>query len=214
MDVLSLIVTVVVVTASGALAPGPLFFAAVAHGAKSGARGGLLFSVGHSIVEFSLVMVLALGLHSLAADKTVKIVIGLVGGAALLVFGVLQIREHLASKFNQPGRGWIPSKHPLLVGSLFTGLNPYFLIWWLTIGAKLIFDSLAFAYLAGVLLMYVAHVWMDYAWLTAVAYLSKKGTNIVGSKGYRLIMIVFALVLIYLGSMAIFKSLFDVESNI
>jgi len=212
MDVLSLVVTVVAVTASGALAPGPLFFAAVAHGAKSGARGGLLFSVGHTIVEFSLVVLLALGLHNLATDPAVKLAIGLVGGTALLVFGVSQIRENLTPKSDQLGRGWIPSRSPLLVGSLFTGLNPYFIIWWLTIGAKLILDSLAFASLAGVALMYVAHVWMDYAWLTAVAYLSKKGTNIVGTKGYRILMIAFALILIYFGSMAIFKSLFDVES--
>jgi len=212
MDTLSLIVTVVVVTASGALAPGPLFFAAVAHGAKSGARGGLLFSVGHTIVEFSLVMLLALGLHNVAKDPTVNLVIGVTGGTALLVFGVLQIRETLASKFNQPGKGWMLSKDPLRLGLLFTGLNPYFILWWLSVGVKLILDSLAFAYLAGVVLMYVAHVWMDYAWLTGVAYLAKKGTNIVGSKGYRILMIAFALVLIYFGSMAIFKSLFDVES--
>jgi len=199
MDAFSLIITVVVVTASGALAPGPLFFAAVAHGAKSGARGGLIFSVGHTIVEFSLVMLLALGLINLARDPTLELVIGVVCGTALLVFGVLQIRETLAPKSDQPSKWGIPSKNPLLLGLLFTGLNPYFILWWLFIGVKLIRDSLAFASLAGVLLMYVAHVWMDYAWLTVVAYLAKKGTNIVGGKGYRILMTAFALILIYYG---------------
>lgn len=207
MDVFSLIVTVVVVTASGALAPGPLFFAAVAHGAKSGARGGLIFSVGHSIIEFSLVMLLALGLLSFATEPAVKLVIGAIGGTALLVFGALQIRETLASKSNKPSKWDIPSKNPLLLGLLFTGLNPYFIIWWLFIGVKLIFDSIALASLAGVVLMYVAHVWMDYAWLTVVAYLAKKGTNIVGSKGYRIIMTAFALILIYFGLNYLISSL-------
>lgn len=207
MDVFSLIVTVVVVTASGALAPGPLFFAAVAHGAKSGARGGLIFSVGHSIIEFSLVMLLALGLLSFAREPAVKLVIGAIGGTALLVFGALQIRETLASKSNKPSKWDIPSKNPLLLGLLFTGLNPYFIIWWLFIGVKLIFDSIALASLAGVVLMYVAHVWMDYAWLTVVAYLAKKGTNIVGSKGYRIIMTAFALILIYFGLYYLISSL-------
>jgi len=207
MDVFSLIVTVVVVTASGALAPGPLFFAAVAHGAKSGARGGLIFSVGHSIIEFSLVMLLALGLLSFATEPAVKLVIGAIGGTALLVFGALQIRETLASKSNKPSKWDIPSRNPLLLGLLFTGLNPYFIIWWLFIGVKLIFDSIALASLAGVVLMYVAHVWMDYAWLTVVAYLAKKGTNIVGSKGYRIIMTAFALILIYFGLYYLISSL-------
>jgi len=199
MDVLSLIVTVVVVTASGALAPGPLFFAVVAHGAKSGARGGLIFSVGHAVIEFSLVMLLALGLLSFVTEPAVKIVIGVVGGTALLVFGVLQIRETLTSRYNQPSEGAVLSKNPLLLGFLFTGLNPYFIIWWLFVGVKLVFDSLAFASLPGVVLMYVAHVWMDYVWLTAVAYLAKKGTNIVGSRGYRTLMTAFAVILVCFG---------------
>lgn len=199
MDVFSLIVTVVVVTASGALAPGPLFFTAVAHGTRSGARGGLAFSVGHSIIEFSLVLLLALGLLSFATEPTVKIVIGVVGGIALLVFGVFQIRETLASRAAKFNKGGASSRNPLLLGLVFTGLNPYFILWWLFIGVKLILDSLAFASLAGVVLMYFAHVWMDYAWLTAVAYLAKKGTDIVGSKGYRILMIAFALILIYFG---------------
>jgi len=207
MDFFSLVVTVVVVTASGALAPGPLFFAAVAHGTRSGAKGGFIFSVGHTIVEFSLVMLLALGLHSLSKEPSVKLVIGVVGGMALVVFGVLQIRETLASKSSQPSEGWIPSKNPLLLGLLFTGLNPYFIIWWVFIGVKLILDSLAFASFAGVVLMYVAHVWMDYAWLTLVAYLAKKGTSIVGGKGYKILMVVFALLLIYYGLDSLASSL-------
>ena len=85
----SFIATVVVVTASGALAPGPLFFTNITHGAKSGARSGLIFSVGHTIVEFSLVMALALGLLTIAHELTIKLVIGIAGGTALLVFGVL-----------------------------------------------------------------------------------------------------------------------------
>jgi threonine/homoserine/homoserine lactone efflux protein len=89
---------VVVVTASGALAPGPLFFATIAHGAKSGAKSGLIFSLAHTIVEFSLVIALALGLLTIANEPTIKLMIGVVGGAALLVFGVLQIRDSLVSK--------------------------------------------------------------------------------------------------------------------
>jgi len=199
MDIFSFIVTIIVITASGALAPGILFFANIAHGTKSGAKGGFAFSIGHSIVEFSLVILLALGLSALVNEPIVKSVIGIIGGVFLLVFGVLQIRQFLVSKSEVFGREGISSKNPLLLGSIFTGLNPYFIFWWLTIGLKLILDSVIFASWTGVLLMYVAHVWMDYVWLTGTAYLAKRGTSLIGNKGYRIVMIAFGVVLVYFG---------------
>ena len=60
MDTLSFVVTVILITASGALAPGPLFFATISHSAKSGTKSGLIFSVAHTVVEFSLIMLFAL----------------------------------------------------------------------------------------------------------------------------------------------------------
>ncbi len=199
MDIFGFIVTIVVVTASGALAPGPLFFVNIAHGTKSGAKGGIAFSVGHSIIEFSLVMLLALGLSTLVNEPAVKSIIGVIGGTFLLAFGGLQIHQFLISKSEVFGGKSIPSRSPLLLGLIFTGLNPYFIIWWLTVGLKLISDSIIFASLAGVLLMYVAHVWMDYVWLTGTAYFAKRGTSLVGSRGYRIVMAVFGGILVYFG---------------
>jgi threonine/homoserine/homoserine lactone efflux protein len=93
----------------------------------------------------------------------------------------------------------VPSKNPFLLGSVFTGLNPYFIIWWLTVGLELIYLSLEFASWAGVLLMYVSHVWMDYVWLTSTAYLAKRGTSLVNKKGYRIVMAVFGGILVFFG---------------
>ena len=85
------------------------------------------------------------------------------------------------------------------MGLAFTGLNPLFVIWWLTVGAELILISLAFAGLLGVIIMFLCHVWMDYVWLTSIAYFAKKGTQIIGSKGYRIFIGIFAIILIYFG---------------
>jgi threonine/homoserine/homoserine lactone efflux protein len=193
------IATVVVVTASGALAPGPAFFANIAQGTKSGAKGGLAFSVGHTIFEFSLVMLLAFTLQAVVNEPLIKLVVGVAGGTALLVFGFLQIREAFTLKSNVSNVEKIPSKNPLLLGVVFTGLNPYFIIWWLTAGMPLIENALNLASFAGVLIMYVSHVWMDYAWITGTAYLAKKGTNLAGKKGYKILIGIFGLVLIFFG---------------
>jgi threonine/homoserine/homoserine lactone efflux protein len=210
MDIFGFIATIVVVTASGALAPGPLFFVNIAHGTKSGAKGGVAFSIGHSIIEFSLVMLLARGLLAVVEEPAVKSIIGVIGGTFLLVFGVLQIHQFLISKSDVLGGKSISSRNPLLLGLFFTGLNPYFIIWWLTVGLKLISDSIIFASWAGVLLMYVAHVWMDYVWLTATAYLAKRGTSLVGSRGYRIVMAVFGGILVYFGLHFLLSSLEEI----
>lgn len=203
MELLEFIATVVLVTASGALAPGPLFFATVSHGTKSGARGGLAFSIGHTLVEFPLVLLLALVFGEvageIAGEPAVRVSTGVVGGLFLIVFGAVQIRRFLASKTDSSDYGGIPSRNPLLLGLVLTGLNPYFIVWWLTVGSKLVVDALAFASLLGVILMYVSHVWMDYAWLTIVAHFANVGTKIVGARWYRVAMIVFGVVLVYFG---------------
>ena len=199
MEILDFVVTVILVTASGALAPGPLFFANLTKGSKFGARGGIVFSVAHTLVEFTLVMLLAFGLLIITSEL-VKIIIGVIGGFVLVVFGVMEIYGSFRQKSKSlQGNSETSSKHLLVIGLAFTGLNPFFIIWWLTAGAQLIIISLEFASLAGVFLMYVCHVWMDYVWLGATAHLAKMGMNIVGLKWYRALLAVFGAVLIYFG---------------
>jgi threonine/homoserine/homoserine lactone efflux protein len=197
--VFAFIVTVVLVTASGALAPGPAFFANITEGAKSGAKSGLAFSIGHTILEFTLVMLLAVTLRTVSNQPLIKLVVGVAGGAALIGFGFFQIREGTTLKGDVQKNENMPSKNPLLLGLIFTGLNPYFTIWWLTAGMPLIENALAIASFAGVLIMYASHVWMDYTWLTSTAYLARKGTNLTGRKGYRILIITFGLILVFFG---------------
>jgi threonine/homoserine/homoserine lactone efflux protein len=198
-DILTFIITVVVVTASGALTPGPLFFANVAGGVKSGAKGGITFSLAHSIIEFNLIILLAMGVSSLIDVPLMKLIIGIAGGVALIMFGILQIHR---SRRISPTRtkGWTRLENPFLIGALCTGLNPYFIFWWLTVGLSLISYAwnLKLSW-GGIVLMYIAHVWMDYAWLITTAYFAKKGTNLIGKKGYKITMIIFGVILVFFG---------------
>jgi len=202
MNLLNFIVTVVVVTASGALAPGPMFFGLLIHGSKQGARSGISAAIGHTMVELPLVLALALGLLAAASQPSIKIAIGLVGGIGLIGFGMFQIygtikRKPISSEKPKPKR--LPASS-LLLGIALTGLNPYFILWWLTIGSVIIIQALAFAAILGVLIMYLAHVWMDYAFLTTIAHLGKKGEAIVGSRYYKLVLVGFGVILVYYGA--------------
>ena len=199
MDALSFAVTVVLVTVSGALAPGPLFFTTISHGTKLGARGGLAFAIGHTLFEFPLIILLALGLDTIVRIPEVQAVTGVVGGAALIAFGILQIRDCYASTPDKPKSHGLMFRHPILVGLGFTGLNPFFVVWWFTAGLELIRLSLLFIGFLGIVFMYICHVWMDYIWLIVVAHFSRLGVNVVGVKWYRIAMAFFGAVLIYFG---------------
>jgi threonine/homoserine/homoserine lactone efflux protein len=128
--------------------------------------------------------------------------VGLVGGLGLIGFGVVQIYDTVKSKAEfgyGPRAGSMPGSS-LVLGLALTGLNPYFILWWLTIGSVLIVQALAFAAIIGVLIMYASHVWMDYAYLTAIAHLGKRGRTLIGSRYYKFALITFGLILIYYGS--------------
>lgn len=200
MEVFGFVVTIVLLTASGALAPGPLFFATISHGTKHGAKTGIIFSIAHTIVEFSLIMLFALGLLTIASEPVVKIIIGILGGIVLIAFGFIQIYKSIITKSEDLKKPKSSYRHLFFIGIAFTGLNPYFILWWLTVGAQLIIMALQFAALIGVVFMFICHVWMDYIWLTGVAYLSKKGTKVMDLKWYKPLMIVFGAILIYFGA--------------
>ena len=207
MDAITFAITVIFLTTSGAFAPGPLFFVTISHGIKSGTKSGIIFSVTHTLIEFSLVFLLALGLLSIANQPSIKLMVGLAGGAVLVVFGVLQVRSSFLAKTNKTESERGAFGKLFLIGLALTGLNPYFVIWWLTIGANLILLSLEFAGLGGVLFMYVCHVWVDYVWLILLSTLAKKGNKILTHRWYRLLIAFFGVILSLFGFSFIIDSL-------
>ena len=211
MDVLSLAAETILVSASGALSPGPLFFALISQGTRSGAKAGLGFAVAHTLIELPLVVLLALGFLTIASQPAAQVITGIAGGLTLIIFGGLTMRDSLTGKADQPSFAGISHRNPLILGLLFTGLNPYFIIWWITIGVKLVVDSILFASLAGVMIMFAFHIWMDYAWLVGVSHLAKKGGNIIGTRGYKILMIASGIALIYFGLNFLMPALFTLS---
>ena len=89
------------------------------------------------------------------------------------------------------------SRRPtILVGIALTGLNPFFLLWWLTVGTYLISQAYIAGTIIDVLAMFAAHIWMDFAWLGGTATLASKEQLLLG-RWYRGVLVVFAVVMIY-----------------
>lgn len=199
MSVLEFGVEVIAISASGVLAPGPLFFTNMLYGTRQGARAGLKVAYGHTVIELPLIVLLAAGLFTSAAVTQYAGTIGLVGGIGILGFAALQIAGVAMNKSVQPAPAMSSSKSPFVAGIALSALNPFFLVWWFTVGLKLIADSATFGFAAGIAMLFLLHIWMDYAWLAGTAYLASKGSSVLKSKYYPLLLLTLAAVLLYYG---------------
>jgi threonine/homoserine/homoserine lactone efflux protein len=196
---------VIAISASGVLAPGPLFFANLLYGTKQGASAGLKMAYGHTAVELPLIVVLAAGLFSSSVGAQYGNAIGVIGGIAILVFAGLQIAGLIRKKQSTPIE--TTSKSPLLAGIALSALNPFFLVWWFTVGLKLVADSQAFGLAFGIGLLFCFHIWMDYAWLAGTAYLASKGSLVLKSRYYTMLILALVVVLVYYGTYFLLQSL-------
>ncbi|MEN6405057.1 MAG: LysE family transporter [Thermoguttaceae bacterium] len=79
--------TIVGISLSGVMAPGPITAATLAAGARN-RHAGAWICVGHVLVELPLVVFIAAGLGVFLESKGVRAGIGLVGGILLLLMGV------------------------------------------------------------------------------------------------------------------------------
>ncbi|MEM1558583.1 MAG: LysE family transporter [Candidatus Bathyarchaeia archaeon] len=206
MDVFSFIIYVSIITASGALSPGPLTIATIIRGSKGGLKAGLGCALGHTIVELPLVILIWFGLLSLIS-QTVKQFLGIVGGLALIAFGVLQLQGGLKLTQSPSNSEVSLERGSILTGVMLSGLNPYFLLWWFSIGSVLIYEAMSLGLVQGLTVMYVSHVWMDYLWLGLLAHLSKFGKKVLGLKVYRYILLLFSIILIVFGVSWIYFSI-------
>ena len=167
----SIVLRSLIITPSGALSPGPLSLSALVAGGSMGWLGGFYLALGHTLFEAPYVALLWTA--SARAEKLVaRYKRGLALATALLIayFGVLTINVALYG-FEEGGFGGLPLDSPLeaiLAGVLLTGFNPYFLLWWVSAGYPLVSEASKGGF-KGLNVMYVSHVWMDYAWLSFLA---------------------------------------------
>ncbi|MBI0583165.1 MAG: LysE family transporter [Methanomassiliicoccus sp.] len=181
------------ISLSGALMPGPIFATTVAKGYQD-RNAGLKITAGHAVIEIPLIVAIFLGLETVLQDQTVLATIGLVGGAFLLYMGISMVRVRIEDGQVQGSR-----LRPLTAGVVLTAANPYFLLWWATVGASLI--GLAAGYGLLMLPLFAAvHLACDLGWLQFVSMSVNRSRRFFTGRRYRvlftacgLFLVVFAL---------------------
>lgn len=183
MTVLIFLAQVVLISLTGVMAPGPVTATTIAIGSRN-RFAGTLVSIGHGIVEFPLIIIITLGMGTIFQYDSSKIVIGLAGGA-MLVFMAVQIFRSI--KKLDINSGQVKKDKPILAGIVLTAGNPYFLVWWATVGLKLATDAKglgiwAFAAFA------LVHWLCDLIWCQALSWASFKGTRLLGGGSQKIVL--------------------------
>ena len=195
---------------SGAIVPGPMLTASITEAVKKDYRAGTSVVIGHVIVETSMIVLLALGLSQFIGLKTPFIIICIVGGAVLVFMGVNLIKSGRSASI-ETTEDEPKSLHGPIYSGIITSLsNPYFFMWWFTVGATFVFEGLRLAGLVGLATFLIGHWASDFSWYGFVSFCTDKGTAVAGDKTYRFILVgcgvflsVLGLVFVYSGFAAI-----------
>lgn len=174
---------------SGAMMPGGLLLVNINETIKRGLPGGLLAISGHALIELLAVAGLALGLGTILGRPGVVGTIAIAGGALLAWMAVDTAKTgreaELAVTTAEPDTSVTTSRFgPLAAGILATISNPYWALWWTSIGATYV--AMAMEQGSSALgAFYVGHIASDYAWYFLVSLALVTGKKLISQKVYR-----------------------------
>ena len=184
---------------SGAMMPGPLVTMVISESARRGFRAAPLLVAGHSLAELAMVIALAAGLSALLSQNVVAGAVGLLGGGALVWMGagILQAVRKGQVAMEATGNGRAAQGY-VWSGIVASVSNPYWLLWWATVGTTYIFRSMGSG-AAGPISFYTGHILSDLVWCCFVAFLIVSGRKMLSQRAYQGILAVCGLFMVGLG---------------
>ncbi|MFZ5797520.1 MAG: lysine transporter LysE [Desulfobulbus sp.] len=168
---------------SGALMPGPLLTVTVSESSRRGAMAGPLMILGHGILELTLVFALLAGLAPFFQRDDVFVAIALIGGLILLGMSISMFHG-LPRLSLDVAAGEEKGRNLVLAGIVFSLANPYWLIWWASIGAGYILYSMQFGVFA-VISFFAGHILADLFWYAFISFGVARGRRYFSNRIYR-----------------------------
>ncbi|MDF1531070.1 MAG: LysE family transporter [ANME-2 cluster archaeon] len=179
-DILTMLFIGFSVGLTGALVPGPMLFATIETSLTRGWTSGPRVVSGHALVELLVFVFIVTGFSALASHGVI-LWISIIGGAVLVIFGVMTIKEGKTATLSG---GSTVFKSPFLAGIITSVSHPYFWLWWLTAGAGLILMGLEASLFAASIFL-VGHLMADLGWYTLVSTAMSRGKSLMSEVLYR-----------------------------
>lgn len=204
------------VALTGAMSPGPLLTYTIIKSAQTNKRGylmGLWIITGHAILEMGIIILLLFGFSFVLKNIAVVRIIGVSGGLILILFGASIIRDifngNISTNFlnsrDEPSKdpGMTENKgieNPVIGGIMVSMSNPYWWVWWATIGfAFMIQFDISFKKWPKLLAFFLGHEAGDLIWYLLVSTLAFFGLRHMNRKAYYGILMFCALFMVLFG---------------
>jgi threonine/homoserine/homoserine lactone efflux protein len=195
------LIQVFIISISGAMQPGPVTATAITMGARN-RWAGIPIAIGHGIIEFPLMVLIILGLGAVFQKTQTQIVIGLAGGLVLLYMAFSMFKSSaITTDVNAGAR----KDKPVWAGIVLTASNPYFLLWWATVGLALATDATKLG-LHAFALFAIVHWLVDLIWVTSLSLAGFHGTILLGHKSQAIILKICALAMLFFGLFFLYQS--------
>jgi len=193
--------TVVITSLSGVMAPGPMFTMTLVKSYKS-PWAGVQVSLGHAVIEVPLILLIYFGAAQFFENTVVQLVLSVLGGGMIiwLSIGLFRARREVT-------RGGKDTPYSAFVtGILMSGLNPFFLVWWATVGSLLLMTFLESSP-QGLILFIMVHWLCDLVWLSLLSFTVYKTHLFLSQRLQEWIFIVLSIALLYFGGQFIVKGI-------
>ena len=204
------------VALTGAMSPGPLLTYTIIKSAKTNRRGylmGLWIITGHAILEMGIIILLLFGFSFVLKNIAVVRIIGVSGGLILILFGASIIKDilngNISTNFldsldeSNKDPGLIENKgieNPVIGGIMVSMSNPYWWVWWATIGfAFMVQFNISFEKWPKLLAFFLGHEAGDLIWYLLVSTLAFFGLRHMNRKAYYGILMCCALFMVLFG---------------
>jgi threonine/homoserine/homoserine lactone efflux protein len=188
---------------TGAVIPGPLLALTLKESVNRGKAAALWLSGGHSLCELVIVGAIAAGASRMISVDKIVGPVGILGGAIIIWMAVDAFRQ--AKSVAEPeaiGQDALSESRGLIVGgAVVTVSNPYWLLWWLTVGIALLLNAVEAAGPAGIVSFYVGHISSDFLWFGFIGFLVGRRRQMLSARLYRRIIRACAYFLLGFGAL-------------
>lgn len=191
---LPILFSVVVISFSGVMMPGPMFAITVAKSYRSPWTGAQV-SLGHAVIEVPIILLIYFGFGRFFENSLVQIILSGLGGGMIIWMGIALFR----ARREVVRRGEDLPYGAFTAGIITSGLNPYFLLWWATIGSLLVMNFTGFG-AAGLAIFIVVHWLCDLVWLSLVSGIVYRTRTLWGIRFQEWLFIICSLLLAGFGT--------------
>lgn len=161
---LPILLSVILISISGAIQPGIVTAMTIAKSYKSPWTGPYV-ALGHAVTEVPLILLVYFGFAHFFENTAVQTVLSIAGGGMFIFLGIVIFRSR--TSITQEGKDLPYSA--FTAGILTSLLNPFFWLWWATVGSMLVMKLQDFG-VTGLVSFVFAHWLCDLIWLSIISF--------------------------------------------